>query len=212
MRRYETVLCREERIVSCYRLGGYDIEAGGIDFAGIEGVGKILLDDQGATRVVQKNDAVFHSGDIFLVDDSLRGGEERAVQGNDIRSDKKIVKTDIAGDQLAFFVLDFVKRDNIHAKRFGDSSRGLPDAAKTDDAHGFAGKLDERVIPETPVDIIFPSALMYRLVVVSDTVAYFQKQGDGELSDRISPLRWNVRYGNSFLFRSGDIHDVVTRG
>ena len=85
MRRDQTIFCAEQRIIRQNRFCRYNVKAGGKNFPGIQRVSQILLDDQRASGVIEDDDAVFHFGNGVPVDNSLRGGEERAMQCDHVR-------------------------------------------------------------------------------------------------------------------------------
>ena len=79
----------------------------------------------------------------------------------------------IAPDGPPCVVLICVKRQHAHAERFCDLARALPDAAKADDAHGPAFQLDQRIIPEAPVNVAAPSARVHGVArITSYNVCY----------------------------------------
>ncbi len=145
--RDDRVLCSLERVVRPDRLSGNDIEACRKHFSAVQGVGQVLLDDQLAAAVVDQDDAVFHFGDVVLIDDSFGGREERAVQENDVGPGKKLVQRHIFGDLTACFRFDRVIGQNLHVHGIQDLRRCLTDAAKTDDAGGLTIELNPRRRP-----------------------------------------------------------------
>ena len=99
-----------------------------------------------------------------------------------------------------------------HAKGFGDLAGGLADLAEADDAHGLAGELNERIIPEAPVVIMLPAALAYGGTVVSHMVADLQQQRNGKLADGGGAVGRDVGDADALFPGVVIVDDVISRG
>ena len=86
MRGNQTVLRCQEGIVTPNGFCGNHIQAGSIDFAGVESICKILLHNKLTAAVIDEDDTVFHFGNGLFVDHFIRLREERAMQHHNIRS------------------------------------------------------------------------------------------------------------------------------
>ena len=131
------------------------------------------------------------------------------MKHDDVRPREERIAVDVLRDRAARLGLTAAGGQHSHAEGFGDASRGLADAAEAHDPHGLARKLDERIVPETPVGIGFPASGVHSLGVMGDVVADLQKQGDRKLPHGGSPVGLDVGDGDPFLCGAGDIHDVI---
>ena len=84
MRRNDTVLRFQERIIPFNRFSRYDVETGGIDLSTVKGIRQILLIDKASAAVVDDDHAVFHLRNAVFVDHPGVLRKERAVQKDDV--------------------------------------------------------------------------------------------------------------------------------
>ncbi|MPM72368.1 hypothetical protein SDC9_119342 [bioreactor metagenome] len=131
------------------------------------------------------------------------------MQADHIGFFEQCVEIDIAADGSARVVLIRVKGEHTHAKRLCDLARALPDAAKADDAHRLSFQLDERIVPEAPVDIAAPAARVHRVAVMRHVMADFEQHSDCKLPHRRRAIGRDIANGDSALFCGGSIHNVV---
>ena len=131
------------------------------------------------------------------------------MQGDYIGNLKQLVKIRI---REGFRLLDpvvFIIGYHLHSQCLGNSPRGLADPAITNDSHGFARQLDQRVIPEAPVRVFRPSAFLHCLIMMPDVMADLQQQSDGKLSHRICTISRDIGYHNPPLLGRLHVHHIV---
>ena len=212
MRGDEAVLRLQQRVVAAYGLSGDDVQTGGVDLAGVEGVCQGLLVHERAARVVQQYDPVLHPGDVLTAYDAARGWEERTVQGYDVGARKQLVELDVVGYLAARVGRTAARGEDVHTQRLRNAAGLLPDAAEADDAHRLAVQLYERVIPIAPVGAALPAPCVHRLAVVGDVVAYLEQHGYGELSHGRRAVGRDVADRDAAGSCRSDVHYVVARG
>ena len=164
--------------------------------------------DNGAPGRVQEDGAVLHFRNGCGVDEILGFREQGAVEGNDVRLYKKGIQIHIA---VAFPPGAAVGED-VHPQGFGNAANGLANFSVADDAHGHAGQLNLGSVPEAEVGAGGPFSFVNHTVVVADSVAQLQQQGDGELGHRSGAVGGDVAYGNAPGFGVGNVHHVVAGG
>ena len=132
------------------------------------------------------------------------------MQGDHVGLGEKIVKRGVFhGIGFQGLVLVLVVSEDLHAQRLRDAGRRLADAAEADDAHRFAVKLDERIVPVAPVDAALPIAVVHGLGMLADVVADFKQQGDGELADRRRAVGGDIAHRDPAILGGLNVHHIV---
>ena len=102
---------------------------------------------------------VLHLRDVLPVDDTLCLCEQGCVQCDHIRGGEQRIKVDIlTGLTFQGRITVGVIGKDLHSQCLGDPSGGLADPAVPDDTHVLAGKLNQGVVPETPLTAALPAA------------------------------------------------------
>ena len=96
MRRQNTILCLEKRIILPDWLCRNNIQCSSADPAIIQCIRQILLCNERTARIIDDHDTRLHFGNILLVDDAKGAVKERAVQSNDVRCGKELIQLRIA--------------------------------------------------------------------------------------------------------------------
>ena len=212
MGRNQAVFGLQQGVILPDRLGGDHVQPGGVHLAAVQRVGQILFHHQLATAVVDDDHAVLHFFNIGLVDDALSLREQGAVQGDHVGSMQQSVQIHIIPNFLPVLPDAAAVGNDLHAQGSGNAACSLADAAEADDAHGFALQLDQGGVPEAPVRVGRPAALMDGLAVVGHMVADLQQQRDGKLGHGGGAVGGHVADGDSLLRGGPAVDHVVARG
>ena len=132
------------------------------------------------------------------------------MQGDHIGACKQRVKRGIFGQRAAGAAFIFVISDHIHTKRPCNTPGRLSDPSKADNPHRLARQLDQRVIPKTPVGILFPAAGVDGVAVMSDMVADFKQHGNCKLADSRRSICRDVADRDPAFTRRGYVNYIVT--
>ena len=131
------------------------------------------------------------------------------MHADDVGLGKQLLQGDIPGQRAAGFVLVTVKGQHVHAQGPGDARHGLSDAAEAHDAHGFACQLHQGIVPETPVRIGVPFAVVHSRTVGFHVLADRQQVGEHHLRHGSGAIGGDVGHGNVAFFGRSHIHHVV---
>jgi hypothetical protein len=134
------------------------------------------------------------------------------MDGDYVGFREQCVEVYIGSELPALVVLPFVVSDDVHAQSACDCGGVAADVAEADDAHGEAFELDLRIVSIAEIDAVLPLAGMYGIAVISDVVACFEEQSDGELGNGSYAVDRNVAYGDALALRVGDVDYRVTGG
>jgi hypothetical protein len=116
----DAVLGLEQGVIAADGLGRYHVQTRRVDLAAVEGVRKVLLDDERSAAVVEQDDAVLHLGDgVLLIMPSVWGSAGSARDDADWAS---WVSSERIRDGLCSLIEVVVVGDDTHAQ-------GLCDAA-----------------------------------------------------------------------------------
>ena len=132
------------------------------------------------------------------------------MQGNHIRTPKKLIKFHIIGDFSANIIWMAVICKDVHAKSLGDASCSLTNAPKTNNADCLLRKLDKRRVPKAPIRIRFPTSLMDCIVVRTNMVANFKQHGNSKLTNSHCTIGRNVGYRNTCFRSCMSINNIVS--
>src|SRR5215469_1516901 len=99
VRREEDAACSracqgEERIVVGGRLGGIHVDRCAAKMARVEGCGESGFIDDATAGGLDENRAALHQREFAHADETLRGGEQRNVQGDDVSRFQKLIERD----------------------------------------------------------------------------------------------------------------------
>ena len=164
-----------------------------------------FIHQRAAPGIDQQNTGL-HLGKGFPVDQVLVLLCQRAMERNNVASLQQFFHENTPFPARRRGV------QHIHAESTGDSAHGFPDAAITDQPHGFAAQLDLRVIPEAELPAAGPAPLLYGLIMRAHPMAKLQQERKGVLGDRVGGIRRNVAYGNVPFCRRDGIDHIKTGG
>ncbi len=183
----------------------------GGDLTAVERVGKILFYDSPPRLLLIIITPSFIFRDAVLIYYALRLWEERAVQRDDIGAREQFGLFHVLGDRAAGFRRAAAGSEHRHAQRLCDAAGLLAYAPEADYAERLAVKLDERIVPETPVLRVLPAPLMHGLRVVRNVMAYLEQHRYGKLRDGGGAVGRDVadRYAASLCVFIVD--DVIAR-
>ncbi len=130
VRRDYAVWGSKQRTIRLNRLSRDNVQSCSVNFPAVQGGCQIRLHNKTAACVVKNNNAILHLCNVFCANDSLRFGKQRTMQGNHIRTPKKLIKFHIIGDFSANIIWMAVICKDVHAKSLGDASCSLTNAPK----------------------------------------------------------------------------------
>ena len=133
------------------------------------------------------------------------------MQRDDIGAGKQVVLLHVLGNSASGLRRAASGSQDRHTQRPGDAPGLLTYAPEADYAERLAVKLDERIVPETPVLRVLPAPLMHGLRVVRNVMAYLEQHRYGKLRDGGGAVGRDVadRYAASLCVFIVD--DVIAR-
>ena len=176
MGRRDDVVELEERAVGA-GLAGEDVEAGGRDLPGLEGVEEGGLVDDPAAGGVDEHQALLGRGELVGADQAHRLGGLGQVDAHEVGLGEQGVEVDEADAHLrgAAGLHVGVVRDDLHPEGAEPLRDEHADAAEADDPDGLLVELDAGVLRALPL------AVAQRRVGRADVAGGGEHERDGEL-------------------------------
>lgn len=137
------ILDGSQGVVGGSGLGEPDVASVAGEVAGLDGLGDVLLDDNGATGSVDEVGALLHLGDELLVEETLGLLVQGAVDGNNVAAgDELLERVDALGANLGLLLgrqgLVVVVEELLAVKGLEAAEDTLADAADGDGTNNLA--------------------------------------------------------------------------